>query len=92
MSRREQVISSLDQIPRFESEQEEDRFWSSHRFSAELLRQGNAPPGQIAALLRRARDERAARQGDAAERDRPESASAQATTREGEFPEPVKDL
>ncbi len=59
--KRKQVIHSLDEIPKFTDEDEEDRFWSTHRFSKELLRQGRPPPARITALLKPAREERASR-------------------------------
>ena len=59
--KRKQVIHSIDEIPRFTGEEEEDRFWSTHRFSKELLRQGQQPPARIAALLKAAREARAAK-------------------------------
>lgn len=58
---RRQVIHSIDQIPTFATEEEEDRFWSTHRFSKELLRQGKPPPARVAALLKPAREERVPR-------------------------------
>jgi hypothetical protein len=90
---RTDVIHSLDQIPLFESEDDEDRFWSTHRFSRELLERGSAPPERVARMLTRLR---AARTRDTSigappssehggsRRNRAESAN--------EFPEPVKDL
>lgn len=59
--KRKQVIHSIDEVPKFTSEEEEDSFWSTHRYSRELLRQGTPPPVRIAALLKRVREERAAR-------------------------------
>lgn len=58
---RKQVIHNIDEIPTFATEEEEDRFWSTHRYSKELLRQGQPPPARIAALLKSARAERAER-------------------------------
>ena len=56
--KRKQVIHSVDEIPAFVSEEEEDRFWSTHRYSRELLRQGTPPPARVAALLEVARETR----------------------------------
>jgi hypothetical protein len=48
-SRREQnVLHSLDEIPEFATEDEEDEFWATHSLGPELLDQmGPPPPGLL---------------------------------------------
>ncbi len=50
-STRHKVIRSVDEIPRFKTEAEEDAFWSTHRMSKELLAQGKPPPERVMRIL-----------------------------------------
>ena len=94
MSRnRTNVIRSLDQVPLFASEDDEDRFWSTHRFSRDLLERGTPPPERVARGLARMR---AARARDPRTVGRPGSehggsGSSPAVSADG-LPAPVKDL
>ncbi len=53
--RRMTIIHSLDEIPRFTTEEEEHIFWSTHSFSAKLLSDATWAPDDPLAPLRQAK-------------------------------------
>ena len=55
------VIHSVDQIPPFETEEEERTFWETHEVSDELAAQAEPLPEDVVALLDRIRENRARR-------------------------------
>jgi hypothetical protein len=89
---RTNVIRSLDQIPRFESEEDEDRFWSTHRFSRELLEQGSSPPKRVSDILATLRAARASDRSAGGSPSPGGGSGSNRTVSPDEFPAPVKDL
>jgi hypothetical protein len=59
------VIQSIDEIPQFTTEAEEQAFWATHEVSDELAAQAEPLPADVVALLDRIRENRERRNAQA---------------------------
>ncbi|MGD9893936.1 MAG: hypothetical protein AB7R89_11790 [Dehalococcoidia bacterium] len=63
---RRAVIYSIDEVPPFTTEAEEQAFWATHEVSDELAAQAEPLPADIVALLDRIRENRKQRKAASA--------------------------
>jgi hypothetical protein len=59
------VIHSVDEIPQFTTEEEEQAFWATHEVGDELAAQAEPLPADVVALLDRIRENRERRKAEA---------------------------